>query len=80
MIEGAATVFTIETIPIHLAQQTVLSPPVSLSGSRFFFTVLAGLVLAFAFQMLLTNFSIALGISVLDTSGNENGSIGVSGS
>ena len=74
MIESAAMMFTTETFPIHLAQQTVLSPPVGLSGSRFFFTVLAGLVLAFAFQMLLTNFSIALGISVLDTSGNGNSS------
>ncbi|NJN24097.1 MAG: MFS transporter, partial [Acaryochloridaceae cyanobacterium RL_2_7] len=45
----------IETTQLHL------------SGTRFFITVIAGVVLAFAFQLLLTNLSVALGISLLDT-------------
>ncbi|MCM1981695.1 MFS transporter [Lyngbya confervoides] len=69
-----STIFFGQRVP-HILAQALSNPPFEtvqrtpqLSGSRFFFTVLAGLVLAFAFQMLLTNFSIALGISVLSTS------------
>lgn len=36
------------------------------SGPQFFIALIAGLILAFAFQLLLTNLSVATGISVLD--------------
>lgn len=36
------------------------------SGPQFFTALVAGLILAFAFQLLLTNLSVATGISVLD--------------
>lgn len=36
------------------------------SGPQFFIALVAGLILAFAFQLLLTNLSVATGISVLD--------------
>jgi hypothetical protein len=35
------------------------------SGPRFFIALIAGLVLAFGFQLLLTNLSVAAGISIL---------------
>ncbi|HEY9828313.1 MAG TPA: MFS transporter, partial [Stenomitos sp.] len=41
------------------------------SGPQFFIALIAGLVLAFGFQMLLTNFSVAAGISVLDLSAKD---------
>lgn len=36
------------------------------SGPQFFIALIAGLILAFAFQLLLTNLSVATGISILD--------------
>lgn len=56
------------------------------SGPQFFVALIAGLVLAFAFQLLLTNLSVALGISILggqsgssdssDSGDQESGSLG----
>jgi hypothetical protein len=51
----------------NLLAQVVLLPDQStfnlLSGSQFFIALIAGVVMAFAFQVILTNFSIATGIS-----------------
>jgi nucleoid DNA-binding protein len=41
------------------------------SGPQFFVTLIAGVILAFAFQLLLTNLSVALGISVLGRSSDS---------
>lgn len=53
------------------------------SGPRFFIALVAGLVLAFGFQLLLTNLSIAAGISYLgsrsDSSSDDSSSSGGSG-
>lgn len=51
--------------PISLAQE-VLTPEeasVLFSGPQFLVALLAGVLMAFAFQLLLTNFSVAVGIS-----------------
>ncbi|WP_238986996.1 MFS transporter [Lyngbya aestuarii] len=42
------------------------------SGPQFFTALIAGIVLAFAFQMLLTNLGVATGISVLASSSSSN--------
>ncbi|WP_427162789.1 MFS transporter [Aliinostoc sp. HNIBRCY26] len=50
------------------------------SGPRFFVALLSGVILAFAFQLVLTNLSVAAGISYLgrpsDSSGDSEGSLG----
>jgi hypothetical protein len=65
---------------LHLAQ--VMAPgaqfaPPLLSGSQFFIALIAGVAMAFAFQFLLSNFSIAAGISAgvnpADTDGDSWG-------
>ncbi|MGI8503917.1 MAG: hypothetical protein ACR2LR_22700, partial [Hassallia sp.] len=47
--------------------QAVVIPEVSLafSGPKFLVAMLSGVLMAFAFQFLLTNFSVAVGISAL---------------
>jgi len=58
--------------PIIVAQEFVTPEEASLifSGPKFFVALLAGVVMAFAFQLLLTNFSVAVGIASL---GNNSG-------
>ncbi len=46
------------------------------SGPKFFVALLAGVVMAFAFQILLTNLYVALGVSALGTGSNSNESSG----
>jgi hypothetical protein len=48
------------------------------SGPKFFVALLAGVLMAFAFQLLLTNFSVAVGISALggSSSSDESESLG----
>ncbi|ARV60930.1 hypothetical protein BZZ01_21985 [Nostocales cyanobacterium HT-58-2] len=59
----------IELVPTTLAQAIVTPEEASVlfSGPKIFVALLSGLLMAFAFQLLLTNFSVALGISYLDT-------------
>ena len=59
--------------PITVAREFVSPEEASLifSGPKFFVALLAGVVMAFAFQLLLTNFSVAVGISSLG--GNNSG-------
>lgn len=51
--------------PITLAQEVLTPEEASLlfSGPKFLVALLAGVLMAFAFQLLLTNFSVAVGIS-----------------
>ena len=58
--------------PMTVAQEFVTPEEASLifSGPKFFVALLAGVVMAFAFQLLLTNFSVAVGIASL---GNNSG-------
>jgi nucleoid DNA-binding protein len=56
-----------------LSAQTIDTPEEAaliFSGPRFFIALIAGLVLAFGFQLLLTNLSVAAGISILGRSSN----------
>ncbi|BAZ02383.1 hypothetical protein NIES37_63950 [Tolypothrix tenuis PCC 7101] len=64
------------TSDISPAQASVLT-----SGPRFFIALISGVILAFAFQLVLTNLSLAAGISYLghssdSDSDNEAGSLG----
>ncbi|MFH7024191.1 MAG: MFS transporter [Heteroscytonema crispum UTEX LB 1556] len=70
--------------PMHLAQ-VIVAPEASLafSGPKFFVAMLSGVVMAFAFQLLLTNLSVAVGISAIgsgaysdDDDDNESETIG----
>ncbi|MEH2442115.1 MFS transporter [Nostoc sp.] len=52
-------------VPITLAQEALTPEEASVlfSGPKFLVALLAGVLMAFAFQLLLTNFSVAVGIS-----------------
>jgi nucleoid DNA-binding protein len=66
-------------VPTNLAQVVVIPEEASLafSGAKFLVAFLAGLVMAFAFQLLLTNLSVAVGISSgIDLDADESGSLG----
>ncbi|MBK1988391.1 MFS transporter [Sphaerospermopsis aphanizomenoides BCCUSP55] len=52
-------------IPINTADVTPAQASVLTSGPRFFVALISGVILAFAFQLVLTNLSIAAGISYL---------------
>jgi ElaB/YqjD/DUF883 family membrane-anchored ribosome-binding protein len=61
--------------PIMVGQAVITPEEASLifSGPKFFLALLAGVAMAFAFQLLLTNFSVAVGISTLgDDSDNDS--------
>lgn len=59
----------IELAPMTLAQAIVTPEEASVlfSGPKIFVALLAGVLMAFAFQLLFTNFSVAVGISSLGT-------------
>ncbi|KAB8320470.1 MFS transporter [Tolypothrix campylonemoides VB511288] len=59
----------IELAPLTLAQAIVTPEEASVlfSGPKIFVALLAGVLMAFAFQLLFTNFSVAVGISSLGT-------------
>ncbi|MBX9257466.1 MFS transporter [Desmonostoc muscorum CCALA 125] len=67
---------------LWLAQIPVDPSVITPSGPRFFVALISGVILAFAFQLVLTNLSVAAGISYLgrpsdsDSSGGEVGSLG----
>lgn len=60
----ARAIFDNQTISIAQID-TVRETTIAFSGPQFFTAIVAGLFLTFGFQMLLTNFSVAAGISVL---------------
>lgn len=71
----------IELAPLTLAQAIVTPEEASVlfSGPKIFVALLAGVLMAFAFQLLFTNFSVAVGISSLGTDSypnNESESLG----
>ncbi|HEY9768002.1 MAG TPA: MFS transporter [Coleofasciculaceae cyanobacterium] len=64
--------FNLYQLPLELAQYTIfekdLMPEESsvlFSGPQFLVALLAGVVMAFAFQLLLTNFTVAVGVPIL---------------
>jgi uncharacterized protein YlzI (FlbEa/FlbD family)/KaiC/GvpD/RAD55 family RecA-like ATPase len=77
LFQSYAAAIVAQTTPqIDTAQETTLA----FSGPQFFMALVAGLFLTFGFQMLLTNFSVAAGISVLSLSSNDHESSDGSGS
>lgn len=59
-------------IPVELT--TSADAVLTFSGSQGFFVLIAGVLLAFAFQLLLSNFFIALGISYSDSENQDDDS------
>ena len=91
MMDNFGMAFALDRLPLWMAQapldgavNTRESAVVLVSGPQFFIALIAGLVLAFAFQLLLTNLSVAAGISYLgrsssddaDSDSHESGSLG----
>ncbi|PZD70948.1 hypothetical protein C1752_08649 [Acaryochloris thomasi RCC1774] len=79
MIDSAVLLQTyLQTASVRLAQVPIDTPEEAsalFSGPQFFAALLSGLILAFGFQMLLTNLSVAIGVSVLSaTSGSSDSS------
>ncbi|MCL1464989.1 MFS transporter [Argonema galeatum] len=76
------------SLPFSIAQmtpddRTVTTPAQAaglFSGPQFFVVLIAGVVLAFAFQLLLTNLSVAAGISYMGHSSDDNNDDDESGS
>ncbi|BAY42730.1 hypothetical protein SAMD00079811_03080 [Scytonema sp. HK-05] len=71
----------IELAPLTLAQAIVTPEEASVlfSGPKIFVALVAGVLMAFAFQLLFTNFSVAVGISSLGTDSfpdNESETLG----
>jgi hypothetical protein len=69
----------LQTAGIRLAQastsiNTSEEASALFSGPQFFAALFSGLILAFGFQMLLTNLSVAIGISVLSATSGSSGS------
>jgi hypothetical protein len=76
MFQGAGIMQSLYSTWTWLAQVPVVAPvgqePLQFLGPRFFIALIAGLVLAFAFQLLLTNLSVAAGISYLGHSSSDS--------
>ncbi|NDJ24070.1 MFS transporter [Nostoc sp. B(2019)] len=74
--------FWIAQIPADSSSFTPAQASVLTSGPRFFVALISGVILAFAFQLVLTNLSVAAGISYLgrpstsDSGSEEVGSLG----
>ncbi|MEH2177900.1 MFS transporter [Nostoc sp.] len=69
-------------VPVERSNVTPEQASVLISGPRFFVALISGVILAFAFQLVLTNLSLAFGISYLghssdsDSDNREVGSLG----
>ncbi len=69
-------------VPVEPSNVTPEQASVLISGPRFFVALISGVILAFAFQLVLTNLSLAAGISYLghssdsDSDNEEVGSLG----
>ncbi|HYW19190.1 MAG TPA: MFS transporter [Nodularia sp. (in: cyanobacteria)] len=67
-------------IPVVPTEITPAQASVVNSGPRFFVALISGVILAFAFQLVLTNLSIAAGISYLGRPSDSDGVVGEAGS
>ncbi len=70
-----AQITTVDPSNVTPAQASVLT-----SGPRFFVALISGVILAFAFQLVLTNLSLAAGISYLGHSSDSDSDTGEAGS
>lgn len=64
--------FWIVQVPVSPEPATPEAASVLFSGPRFFIALVSGILLAFAMQLLLTNFSVAAGISILGRSSDSD--------
>lgn len=64
--------FWLAQIPVDRGVNTPEEAALVFSGPRFFVALISGVVLAFAFQLLLTNLSVAAGISYVGRSNQED--------
>ncbi len=67
-------------IPVEPSNVTPAQASVLTSGPRFFVALISGVILAFAFQLVLTNLSLAAGISYLGHSSDSDSDSGEVGS
>ncbi|MBD2511170.1 MFS transporter [Nostoc muscorum FACHB-395] len=67
-------------IPVDPSNVTPAQASVLTSGPRFFVALISGVILAFAFQLVLTNLSLAAGISYLGHSSDSDSDSGEVGS
>ncbi|MEH1846973.1 MAG: MFS transporter [Nostoc sp.] len=67
-------------VPVESSNVTPAQASVLTSGPRFFVALISGVILAFAFQLVLTNLSLAAGISYLGHSSDSDSDSGEVGS
>ncbi|MEH2464629.1 MFS transporter [Nostoc sp.] len=67
-------------VPVESSSVTPAQASVLTSGPRFFVALISGVILAFAFQLVLTNLSLAAGISYLGHSSDSDSDSGEVGS
>ncbi|MBD2356977.1 MFS transporter [Tolypothrix sp. FACHB-123] len=82
MLELYKPLLWVAQVPVDSSGVTPAQASVLTSGPRFFVALISGVILAFAFQIVLTNLSVAAGISYLghssdsDSNHEEAGSLG----
>ncbi len=73
MFQSALTALQLAQIPVAGGVLTPEEASLVFSGPKFIVALFAGILMAFAFQLLLTNLSVAIGISALGTgSGSDS--------
>ncbi|AFY34486.1 hypothetical protein [Calothrix sp. PCC 7507] len=82
MFQSMENMLGLAQLPVETSTLTPTQASALISGPRFFVALISGVILAFAFQLVLTNLSFAAGISYLGRSSNsdaeteEGGSLG----
>lgn len=78
MLQNAQSLLELEVgsflaqVPVEVVPETPETTSVLFEGPQFFVALIAGVVLAFGFQLLLTNLSVATGISALGGNSKSN--------
>ncbi|AFZ24477.1 hypothetical protein Cylst_2246 [Cylindrospermum stagnale PCC 7417] len=80
LLERYNPLLWVAQIPVGSSTVTPAQASVLTSGPRFFVALISGVILAFAFQLVLTNLSIAAGISYLGHSSESDSGSGEVGS
>ncbi|MBC1221665.1 MFS transporter [Nostoc sp. UCD121] len=80
MLELYKPLLWLAQVPVDPSSVTPAQASVLTSGPRFFVALISGVILAFAFQLVLTNLSLAAGISYLGHSSDSDSDSGEVGS
>lgn len=75
-LELSQSLFWIAQVIVQPQDISPAQESVAFSGPRFFTALISGVILAFAFQLVLTNFSVAAGISYLGRPSDSNSDYG----